>query len=137
MLRPRISFQTDEAQRIVTVRYVGAVDGDQVVREVLGFFRALDKAWEYDCIWDLTRHTGWVEIRHIDDLSDGWKAITGGRDAGRYTAVVSLDPLVDVRLPLTQRMFPFRTVALFGTSETAWSWIEASRNDPAQAPSVA
>ena len=137
MLRPRIVFQADEAQRIVSVRYIGAVDGDQVVSEVLGFFRALDKAWAYDCIWDLTRHTGWVEIRHIDELSDGWKAITGGRDTGRYTAVVSLDPLVDVRLPLTQRMFPFRTVALFGEAEVARQWIETARNEPAANISVA
>ncbi len=132
MLRPRIGFQVDKAQNIVTVRYIGAVHGDQVVSEVLGAFRALDGAWEHDCIWDLTRHTGWVEIRHIDALSEGWRNIAGGRDAGRFTAVVSVDPLIDVRLPLTQAMFPFRTVGLFGTVEAARAWIEARRNDIAE-----
>ena len=127
MLRPRISVQVDEAQRIVTARYIGAVHGDQVVDEVLSVYRTLDKAWEYDCIWDLSRHAGWVEIRHNEALAQGWKNIAGGRDAGRLTAVVSCDPLIDVRLPLTQVMFPFRTVALFGTVEAARLWIEAMR----------
>ncbi len=127
MLRPRIGFQADEAERIVTVRYIGAIDGEQVVREVLEAFGALDRAWEYDCIWDLTRHAGVVGIRSNDALSHGWKNIAGGRDAGRLTAVVSTDPLIDARLPLTQTMFPFRTVALFGTVDAARRWIEATR----------
>jgi hypothetical protein len=127
MLRPRIGFQIDETQRMVTVRYIGAIDGDQVVREVLGAYQGLDRAWEYDCIWDLSRHAGVVGIRHNDALAQGWKNITGGRDAGRLTAVVSTDPLIDARLPLTQVMFPFRTVALFGNVEAARAWIEATR----------
>ena len=127
MLRPRISFHADETRRIATVRYIGAVHGDQVIDEVLSAFRTLDKAWEYDCIWDLSRHEGWVEIRHNDGLAQGWKTIAGGRDTDRLTAVVSIDPLIDARLPLTRAMFPFRTVALFGAVEAARLWIEATR----------
>lgn len=127
MLRPRITVQFDKIKLIATVRYIGAVDGDQVVREVLGAYRTTDQAWAYDCIWDLSRHTGVVGIQDNDALAHGWKAITGGRDAGRYTAVVSTDPLIDARLPLTRRLFPFRTVALFATVEAARGWIEASR----------
>jgi len=131
MLRPRVSFLIDEPERIVTVRYVGALNGDQIVPEMLAAYRGLERAWEYDCIHDLRRHEGRVEIRDNEALGRGWQEVCGGRDAGRRTAIVSNDPLIDARLPLTQRMFPFRVVALFGTVEAARVWIAESRAEAA------
>ena len=130
MLRPRVSVHIDEARRIATVRYVGAINGDRIIPEVLAAYGALERPWEFDCVWDMRRHTGRTEIRDNEALSRGWLNLCGGRDAGRLTAVVSSDPLIDARLPLTQQLFPFRTVALFGTVEAAWDWIETSRVEP-------
>ena len=127
MLRARIGFHVDEIEKIVTVRYVGQIDGERAVPEVLTAFRALSQPWDYDCIWDLSRHEGKVEIRDNDALALEWQSLCGGRDAGRMTAVVSLDPLIDVRLPLTQRLFPFRTIALFGTVAAARVWMQSAR----------
>ena len=136
MLRPRVSVTLDPSTRIATVRYVGAINGDVIVPEVLRLYGALDRPWTYDCIWDMRRHTGSTETRDNEALARGWQAMCGGRDIGRYTAILSSDPLIAARLPLTQRLFPFRTLAVFGTVEAARGWLEAARTET-EAPSVA
>jgi len=136
MLRPRVSVSVDESGRIATVRYVGAINGDVIVPEVLRLYGALDRPWDYDCIWDMRRHTGSTETRDNETLARGWQSICGGRDIGRHTAIVSTDPLISARLTLTQRLFPFRTLAVFGSVEAARSWLEAARAG-AEAASVA
>ena len=136
MLRPRVSVTVDPFTRIATVRYVGAINGDVIIPEVLRLYGALERPWEYDCIWDMRRHTGRTETRDNEALARGWQAICGGRDIGRYTAIVSDDALIGARLPLTQRLFPFRTLAVFATVEMARAWLETARADT-EAPSVA
>lgn len=136
MLRARVGFHIDEAHRLVTVRYVGAICGDEIVPRMEAAYRALDRAWRYDCIHDLRRHTGRMDIRDNEALAECWHEVAGGRDVGRCTAIVSSDPLVDARLPLTQKLFPFRSLAVFGTLEAARSWIETVRAE-AEATSVA
>ena len=133
MLRPRVGFHVDEAHRIATVRYIGAINGDRVVPDVLRAFRALERAWEYDCVFDLTRHDGFVEIGDGDVLDCGWQDICNGRDIGRHTAVVSVDPLIGARLPLLQGLFPFRTVKMFGSADAARAWICDQRKQSSNA----
>ncbi len=133
MLRPRVGFHVDESQHLLTVRYVGDICGDEILPKMLAACHALDKAWRFDVIHDLRRHTGRMDIRDNEAFAQGWRAICGGRDAGRCTAIVSNDPLVDARLPLTQAMFPGRTVAVFGTNESARAWIDTVRAETAAA----
>ena len=137
MLRPRVGFAVDPTDLIVTVRYIGAIGGDHIVPAVLKGFAAVERAWDYDCIFDLSRHDGLVEIRDNDALARGWLNLTGGRDAGRRTAVVSSDPLIDARLPLIQPMFPFRTLMTFASVEAARGWLLASRTEEARGVSAA
>ncbi len=136
MLRPRVSVTVDESARIATVRYVGAINGDVIIPEVLRLYGAIEQPWDYDCIWDMSRHTGHTETRDNEALARGWQAICGGRDLGRHTAIVSVDALIGARLTLTQRLFPFRTLAVFGKIDAARAWLETARAD-AKAPSVA
>ncbi len=136
MLRPRVSVTVDLAARIATVRYVGAINGDVIIPEVLRLYGALDRPWEYDCLWDMRRHTGHTETRDNEALARGWQAICGGRDIGRLTAILSGDPLIEARLKLTQRLFPFRTLEVFPTIEAGRAWIDSVRAD-IEAPSVA
>ena len=136
MLRPRVSVSVDGPTRIATVRYVGAINGDAIVPEVLRLYGALERPWAYDCIWDMSRHTGHTETRDNEALARGWQAICGGRDLGRYTAIVSADALIGARLTLTQRLFPFRTLAVFAKIDAARAWLETARAET-EAPSVA
>lgn len=137
MLRPRVGFTVDQTDRIVTVRYIGAIGGDAIIPAVLGGFSAVEHVWKYDCIFDLSRHNGLVELRDNDALGRGWLNLSGGRDAGRLTAVVSNDPLIDARLPLIQPMFPFRTLMTFASVEAARTWILASRTEAETGASAA
>ena len=133
MLRARVGFHVDETHKIVTVRYIGAIDGDEIVPQVLDGFAGLERPWDYDCIWDMTRHQGRIDIRDNEILGRGWQELCGGRDTGRRTAVVSSDALIDARLTVSQRLFPFRTIALFGTLESARAWLGEPRADSSAA----
>ncbi len=42
MLRPRVSVSVDQPTRIATVRYVGAINGDVIVPEVLRLYGAIE-----------------------------------------------------------------------------------------------
>ena len=136
MLRPRLSFNVDENRRLIVIRYIGDIGGEDIVPEMLSRLSGVDKVWEYDSIFDLTRHNALVEMRDHDALAKGWLNMTAGRDAGRRTAVVSLDPLIAARLPLVQAMFPFRTMMLFTSMAAAEAWLGEER-DTGEATSAA
>ena len=127
MIRARIAFRAEPANRLIVVRYIGALDGEVLVHELMAHFRATDAAWEYDCIFDLTRHEGVVQASHNEDLGRQWLEVTQGRDAGRMSAIISTDPLVHSRLRGSQTMFPHRTLAVFNTIDEGKAWIALER----------
>lgn len=137
MLRPRVLFAADQRRRLITIRYIGNIAGDIVVSTILDHLNVLERVWEYDSVFDLTRHEGLVEMRDHDAFARGWRNLAGGRDAGRRTAVVSLDPLIEARLPLLQSLFPFRTLMVFNSMSAAEAWLQEGRENSADTISAA
>ena len=127
MIRARIAFRAEPADRLIVVRYIGALDGETLVRQLMTHFRATEAAWEYDCIFDLTRHEGVVQAAHNEELGRQWLDVTQGRDTGRMSAIISTDPLVHSRLRGSQTMFPHRTLAVFNTVDEGRAWIAIER----------
>jgi hypothetical protein len=127
MIRARIAFRADPARRLIVVRYIGDLNGDQICCEMMDMFRDVENVWEYDCLYDLTRHTGVVSSADNEELGRQWQAIAQGRDIGRCTAIVSQDPLLHARAKLSQSSFSARTLALFYTVEEGEAWIAGRR----------
>ena len=127
MIRARIAFRAEPADRLIVVRYIGALDGETLVRQLMAHFRATEAAWEYDCIFDLTRHEGVVQAAHNEELGRQWLEVTQSRDTGRMSAIISTDPLVHSRLRGSQTMFPHRTLAVFNTIDEGRAWIAVER----------
>ena len=44
MIRARIVFRAEPAERLIVVRYIGALDGEALVRQLMAHFRATDSA---------------------------------------------------------------------------------------------
>lgn len=132
MIRARIAFRADPARRLITVRYIGDVSGERLCREMMDLFRDVENVWEYDCLYDLTRHEGTVSSADNEELGRQWHEIAQGRDAGRCTAIVSSDPLLHARAKLSQSSFSARTLSLFYTVEEGEAWIESRRAEEAR-----
>ena len=136
MTRSRLTISVDQPNRILTVRYIGAIDGDGVNDSMMTQLSELDRPWEYDAIIDMRRHDGLIVASEIEDLGLRWALMAKGRDEGRLTAIVSDDPLVNARLSLTQAVFPHRVMACFARLEEGIAWIEAHRGDVRYAAAI-
>ena len=127
MARSRITLSVDDANRIIMFRYIGGIDGGDVNVSMIDQLAQVDRPWEYDNIVDLRRHEGLVTANEIDELAHRWQSLAQGRDHGRLIAIVSDDPLVFARLPISRAAFSNRVVEGFALMEEALCWIDAQR----------
>jgi hypothetical protein len=127
MSRSRITLSIDEEMKLIIVRYIGDLDGDEVNTNMLQSFAKLDKPWTYDTIMDMRRFNGTIMTTEIEDLAKGWAQLVQGRDAGYLSAVISDDPLVRARFSITQSLFPQRILENFNTFDEGLNWIKTQR----------
>ncbi len=132
-MRARLTLSADHELKIFFVRYIGGIDGGDINDSMIEQVAKIDRAWEYDCVIDMRRHDGTVLASDIDALAARWGQLAQGRDRGRRTAVVSEDPLVRARMPITQSLFPQRVMMHFENYEEGLEWLKASRGPTAVA----
>ena len=125
MLRPRLTFRADETARTLFIRWIGQIEGGEVVAGLMSYLVLLDRVWEYDMAIDLLRFDGHLHPVDVDTLSLSWQNLVQGRDAGRRTAIISHDPLLQARLNGTRAAFPKRELAMFAEVAPAMAWIGA------------
>lgn len=125
--RSRLSLSVDEDRRIIVLRYFGDLEGSEVNLTMMDHLSRLSEPWTYDSIVDLRRHNGTVTAAEIEELGMRWALLAQGRDTGRFTAVISQDPLVRARFALTEAAFPFRRMDIFDTFDEGIDWIDARR----------
>ncbi len=127
--RSRLSMTVDEASRIIVLRYLGHIEGEQINSSMMQQLAQLPEPWTYDSIVDMRRYEGVVLADEIQELGMRWALLAQGRDRGHFTAVISDDALVKARLHITQSAFPFRTLAYFDSFDDGLDWIKARRGD--------
>lgn len=127
MTRSRITVSLDEALKIMTIRYIGTLNGDEVNSNMMSQLVHVPDVWEYDSILDMRRYEGTIMGKEIEDLSVRWNQLVQGRDAGGFTAIISDDALVRARLSLTQALFPQRTLENFNTFDEGLDWIKTQK----------
>jgi hypothetical protein len=127
MTRSRLTLSVDTPNQIIVFRYIGGIDGADINVSMIDQLRQIDQPWAYDNIVDLRRHEGLVTAGEIEDLGRRWQMLAQGRDAGGCIAIVTDDPLVFARLPITRGAFPGRIVEGFALIEEAMGWIESQR----------
>ncbi len=127
MGRSRLTLTVDEDHRILIVRYIGDIDGEQINHNVMQQIADVAEVWTYDSLIDMRRFENTVLVTEIEDLAMRWNGLAAGRDRGCFTAVISADPLVRARLPLTQALFPVRTLAQFGSFDEGLDWLKTQR----------
>lgn len=127
MTRSRLTLSIDTPNQIMLLRYIGGIDGADINVSMIDQLRQVDRPWDYDTIVDLRRHEGLVTADEIEELGRRWQMLAQGRDTGGCIAIVTDDPLVHARLPITRGAFPNRTVEGFALVEEAMCWIEAQR----------
>lgn len=128
MGRSRLTLTVDEDHRILIVRYIGDIDGEQINHNVMQQIADVAEVWTYDSLIDMRRFENTVLVTEIEDLATRWNGLAQARDRGCFTAIISDDPLVRARLPLTQALFPVRTLAQFGNFDEGLEWLKAQRN---------
>ena len=128
MGRSRLTLTVDEDYRILIVRYIGAIDGEQINHNVMQQIADVDEVWTYDSLIDMRRFENTVLVTEIEDLATRWNGLAQGRDRGCFTAVISGDPLVKARLPITQDLFPTRILAHFVDFDEGLDWLKTQRN---------
>ena len=128
MTRSRLTLSVDNSNQIILFRYIGGIDGADINVSMIDQLKQIDQPWAYDNIVDLRRHEGLVTADEIEDLGRRWQMMAQGRDAGTCIAIVTDDPLVHARLPITRGAFPGRVVEGFALLEEAMGWIEGQRD---------
>ena len=127
MVRPRISHDIDEANRLIIIRYLGDPEGASIVDTLLQHWTAMERPWDYDSVFDLRRFDGVLQAQELERLGKGWHQIAKSRDLGHMTAIISSDPLIRARQSVLAQIFPLRTMAVFDTFDEGLEWIKARR----------
>ncbi|MDV6329550.1 hypothetical protein [Asticcacaulis sp. 201] len=134
MARSRVTLSIDNTTKIMTIRYIGELGGEDVNNTMMLQLLDIPDAWTYDSIIDMRRFDGTIMTTEIEDLATRWNGLAQGRDAGTFTAIISDDALVRARLSITQGLFPTRTLANFNTLDEGLAWLRACRDEVARTP---
>lgn len=136
MSRSRINLTFDHETRIFVVRYFGEIEGSAINKTLLEQLTQVEQVWTYDCLIDMRRYDGTVLVGEIEELGHKWGLFAQGRDRGRFTAIVSEDPLVKARLSVTQSLFPTRLIEHFDNFDEALDWLKIQRSYQQKAMAV-
>jgi len=134
-MRPRLSFNIDESQKLVVIRYIGNLPGDKIITDLSGHLKAMQSPWLYDMVFDLRRFEGFVPFEELSLLAIEWATIAKGRDKGRKVGIISEDPLTHARFSAYQQEFPTREFRVFRDYGATAAWI--SGTEPSEAPPLA
>jgi hypothetical protein len=127
MTRARVTLTVDRDERIIFVRYIGEVDGQTITESSISQFSDVENVWEYDAIFDLRRFDGVLLSPEVQELGERWRKLVSGRDAGRRSAIITSDPFLIARLPVTRQRFPGRTIEIFATFDEGLEWIKSGK----------
>ncbi|HEX7799368.1 MAG TPA: hypothetical protein VF402_03405 [Asticcacaulis sp.] len=129
-LRPRVSLSVDKALNILTLRYIGDMDGATLYAQLLDQFLRVGDPWTYDLIVDFSRYEGVLLTSDNEAFGRVWEDLAQGRDAGRLMAIVSRDPLIIARKAVRAYIFPNFIIDSFITCAEAQDWICDHRGLP-------
>jgi hypothetical protein len=127
MTRARVTLTVDHDARIIFVRYIGEVDGQTITERSISQFSDVENVWEYDAIFDLRRFDGVLLSPEVQELGERWRELVSGRDAERRSAIITSDPFLIARLPVTRQRFPGRTIEIFATFDEGLEWIKSGK----------
>lgn len=125
-MRPRLSFNIDESEKLVVIRYIGNLPGHEIVETLAANLKAMDAPWLYDMIFDMRRFEGFVPFEELSLLAMNWAEIAQGRDKGRKVAIISEDPLVHARFSAYKQEFPTREFRVFKEFGETSAWISGA-----------
>lgn len=128
MLRPRVTCSANPQSGLLIIRCIGNLDGQTAAERMRAHISAVPDAWDYDHIIDFGRFEGLFLGSDSEALLKWWSAASKGRDAGRLTAVISSDPLVQARQAIGQALMPNRRLAVFARFSEGCDWIIAERH---------
>lgn len=123
-MRSRLNFSQNDEQKLLTIRYIGDLDGQAIVNGIARYLESVGEVWLYDIVIDMRRFEGFVPFDDLGRLARQWATIAQGRDMGRKVAIISSDPLVLARASAYPATFPTRVIRIFGDMVQAQNWIE-------------
>ena len=130
MLKARVTCSANPHSRLLIMRCIGNLDGPAVAERMQAHLEAIPDAWDYDHIVDFSRFNGLFLGDDTEDMTAWWRGLASDRDAGRLTAVISDDPLMQVRQSICQDLLPLREVAIFSRFSEGCDWIVERRRPP-------
>ncbi len=128
MTKARITLTLDEESKILVIRHIGDMDGQDIKANLLAELVKLDSPWTYDTLIDLRRYDGFILTSEVEDLSNSLAQLMQGRDTGNVSAIVSDDPWVQARISIMQSLAPHIVMKMFSNFDEALDWIKAQRN---------
>ena len=130
-MRSRVTVSADKTDKILTVRYIGDIDGSEITDSQIQQMSEIENVWEYDAIFDLRRYDSVVLSPEVQELGERWRELVSGKDAGRCSAIITTDPFLIARLPVTRSRFPGRHIEIFAHFDEGLGWIKAHQTQGA------
>jgi hypothetical protein len=122
-MRPRLSITHDEAQKLIMIRYIGAIEASEIVSKITEYLQNIPDTWTYDIVYDLRHFNGIMPYQELGELGEKWANLAQGRDMGRKVAIISKDPLIHARIATYTQEFPTRIINVFGKMSEGFDWL--------------
>jgi hypothetical protein len=122
-INARLSYTVDDAAKIIVLKFIGDITGEQIVDTYISKLVCAHDPWLYDFIVDHRAHSGLFSTKDMEKATAQWNALCQGRDKGRISVIVTTDPHIIARIPLTRAAAPQRRIEVFEDFDSALDFL--------------
>jgi hypothetical protein len=119
----------DDHRKVMVLRVIGPMPGEEYADRLFEAYAGVADAWNYARLIDFRRFEGDLGLRQIEAIAERWHTMTADIDYRSKVAVVSIDPLDALRVPVASPQFPKETICHFRDFHEAMNWLTAGDGD--------
>ncbi len=120
----KIALTVNYPDSLMVVRFLEDLNQDELVKGLIYAFNDEATAYTLDWLVDLSPISEPLSAEKIRVIGRAWQRLARGRDVGKRTAYVSLDPVMRERLLLPNASPQYRTICAFEDYAKAAAWLE-------------
>lgn len=122
----RLVFMANPEIGIIVVRPIGYMTGPEFVERLFDAYAGVEAPWTFNRMTDFRRFQGRLNDDDLRAIRDRWQLLAGNRTYRAHVAVVSDNPLDQIRVPAASPMFSNETICLFTNFHEAMGWLQST-----------
>ena len=129
MDRSLFTYEVSHSDNLISFHCLQDVDEIRLKDNLTACFHEEPNAYGFDWLLDFSPVSQALSAANIKDIGRAWQRMAKGRDVGKRTAYITLDPLMRERVLIPSASLPYRTIRAFERLDEAHTWLRTLRDD--------